>query len=333
MADETVLPFSVRNCGAQTQIDNDCPEKVRIGLIHIIHRLDGRGWLGWPVVAEDVRRLAGVTPTYKNYASADAVAGELLLKIPWDRIFDFCEHLHNDLPKDMVLFDEELQKHRLVTSKSEIQRYISDELRLLFVQENLAFEFSNGLVQRRGRRHTADKISRAGLVLGDPKLSAARFHFNKALGFFRNVSQPDFENAVKEAVSAVEAAAQVLFSTEDVQLDKIIKSIAGSGTGKIPKPIANTFYGLYGFRGSGKGVAHGNAGAGAGAATKEIAEYALAVAASQIVFLVEFSSALEPDVPFQRSAPGQRPDRTGGVNGGKKKTRRIPGKVVGGSSC
>jgi len=52
---------------------------------------------------------------------------------------------------------------------------------------------------------------------------------------------------------------------------------------------------LYGFRSSGDGVGHG--GAEGGSATKELAEYALAVAASQIVLLVDVAAA-EGDVPF-----------------------------------
>jgi len=42
----------------------------------------------------------------------------------------------------------------------------------------------------------------------------------------------------------------------------------------------------------------GHGGADGGAATKELSEYAIAVAASQIVLLVDLAAALEPDVPF-----------------------------------
>jgi hypothetical protein len=75
-----------------------------------------------------------------------------------------------------------------------------------------------------------------------------------------------------------------------------VKSITGSALGQLPKPIAQTFTGLYGFRSGGEGVGHG--GATGGPVTKELAEYALAVAASQIVLLVDLAVAAEPDVPF-----------------------------------
>lgn len=46
----------------------------------------------------------------------------------------------------------------------------------------------------------------------------------------------------------------------------------------------------------GDGVAHG--GANGGKATLEVAEYILAVSASQIIYLVDLANGLESDVPF-----------------------------------
>lgn len=211
-------------------------------------------------------------------------------------MFDFCERLHGYLTKDVYRYNQQTEELELITRRSDVQEYTANELRRLFLEEHLAYEFSNGLVRRRGRRHTADQVSRAELVLGDPRLSAALTHFNKALRYFRNVSQPDPENVVKEAVCAVEATARVLFPSGGSTLGDVVKSITGSESGQLPKPIANTFHGLYGFRSAGEGVGHG--GAAGGPATKELAEYALAVAASQIVLLVDLAATLDSDVPF-----------------------------------
>jgi hypothetical protein len=66
-------------------------------------------------------------------------------------------------------------------------------------------------VHRKGRKHTADLVSRADVVLGDPRLDSARKHYAKAAQFFRAPTKADYENAVKEAVCAVEAAGKALF--------------------------------------------------------------------------------------------------------------------------
>jgi hypothetical protein len=84
-------------------------------------------------------------------------------------------------------------------------------------------------------------VSRAELVLGDPRLSAARGHINKALRYFQNVSQPDPENVVKEAVCAVEAAARVLFPSGGSTLGDVVKSITGSGLGSFQSRLPKAF--------------------------------------------------------------------------------------------
>jgi hypothetical protein len=101
---------------------------------------------------------------------------------------------------------------------------------------------------------------------------------------------------VKEAVCATEATARALFPDGGSTLGEVVKSITGSEIGQLPKAIAKAFDGLYGFRNAGEGVGHG--GTTGGAVTKELAEYALAVAASQIVLLVDLAAAAEPVIPF-----------------------------------
>jgi hypothetical protein len=291
LTEKTWPPFSARNRGAHAQIDNECPESTRIGILHIVLGAIRQHYVeDYQTVVRELERIARVRP--EQFSDIDG----LLIQLPWDKVFDFCERLYTHLAQDFDRYDDESERLVQVTAKSEAQQYIAGELQRLFLEENLAFEFSDGLVRRRGRRHTAEQVSRAELVLGDPRLSAALTHFNKALRYFRNVSQPDPENVVKEAVCAVEATARVLFASGGSTLGEVVKSITGNGTGQLPKQIAQTIIGLYGFRSGGEGVGHG--GATGGPVTKELAEYALAVAASQIVLLVDLAATLEPDIPF-----------------------------------
>ncbi|MFY9621135.1 MAG: hypothetical protein WAM70_12435 [Pyrinomonadaceae bacterium] len=178
-----------------------------------------------------------------------------------------------------------------------MQCYVAKELNRLFLEESFAYAFDEGRVEYRGRAHTSTQISRAQLVLGDPRLESARKHFNKALKYFRDVSNPDPENAVKEAVCAVEATARALFLDSSAKtLGDITKALTGNGVGQLPKAVAQTFHGLYGFRSGGAGVAHG--GTTGGPVTNEIAEYAIAVAASQMILLVDLANAHDEEVPI-----------------------------------
>jgi hypothetical protein len=290
-------PFSARNRGAHAQIDHDCPQDARTVILHLLHDLVKRNYVdGWESLALECQRLARLKPQEFRYSGDAREAVEKMLNsLPWEKVFDLCERLHNHLVQERVYLDSQTDEQIVTISRVEAQNYFADQIQRILIEENLAFEFSGGLIRRRGRRHTADRVARAELVLGDVRLSAARAHFNKALRHFRNVSHPDPENVVKEAVCAVEATARALFPNGGNTLGDVIKSITGPEPGHLPKAIAHTFHGLYGFRGGGEGISHG--GAKGGIATAELAEYALAVAASQIVLLVDVSNSNEGEVP------------------------------------
>ena len=292
MAENILPPFSKRNRGAHVQIDSDFPESARTALMYLLHDLVRKGYVeGWIDLARELQRIARVSPViYRiNYEEdrdkARANIEKLLIEIGWDKVIDFCERLYSVLARAYGI------------SRNDVQSYIANELNRLFLEESIAFEFSDGVVERRGRRHTSTQVSRAQIVLGDERLESARKHFNKGLQYFQNVSQPDHENAVKEAVCAVEATARALFpDSSGKTLGDIITSITGTHDGELPAALAKTFHGLYGFRSAGEGVAHG--GATGGAATQSIAEYVLAVAASQIILLVDLANSQEGAIPF-----------------------------------
>src|SRR5438046_4531783 len=102
------------------------------------------------------------------------------MQLPWDKVFDFCERFYSHLAQDYRRYDREAEEWVRISTKSDAQQYIAGEIQCLFLEENLAFEFSDGIVRRRGRRNTADQVSRAGAVLGDPRLAKALGHFIKA---------------------------------------------------------------------------------------------------------------------------------------------------------
>lgn len=302
MGTDDSTPFSARIRGAHAQIDNDFPTDARIGLIHLLHEMVRRKYAeGWQHIAREIQRIARLPPTVYADASFDADGAaetdseKIINQLPWEKVYDFCERLYGYLARTDGYYDSDGEF--IGTPKSEVQLFIATELQRLFVEEGLAFEFRDGLVQRRGRRHTVERISRAEMVLGDSRLDQARKHYDKALRFFRSPTKPDYENAVKEAVCAVEASGKALFSDANATtLGDLIKWLTGNEAGKLPKAIAQTLNGLYGFRSGGEGIGHG--GATGGAATAEIAEYTLALAASQIILLVDLAKANESEIPF-----------------------------------
>jgi hypothetical protein len=296
------VPFSFKTSARTYQVADDFPQTARIGLLHLVRNLVDKRYVGgWPAVIRELQRIARATPVeYGSNRTEDfyiETFEELLTALPWEKVFDFCERLHSHLAKDEGYYNDDWEHEFIVqTPKSEVQEFIISELQQLFFEEKLAFDFSDGFVERRGRRHTAEKITKAQMVMGDARLVAALKHYNKALHFFRP-SEPDFENTVKEAVCAVEAAGKALFPTAKAgTLGDLIKWLTRNKDFQLPTSILQTFTGLYGFRSSGEGVGHG--GAEGGAVNAELAEYVLSMAASQIILLVDLAKANEQDVPF-----------------------------------
>jgi hypothetical protein len=191
VTDELLPPFSARNRGPHARVDNEFPETARVGMHHLLARLVEKSYVeGWSSVIAELQRIARVQP-------GEGEVPELLLVLQWDKIFDFCERLYSHLAQEVAHYDEFNSERVVIATKKEVQDYISRELQMLFVEEHLAFEFSSGVVRRQGRRNTVDRIARAELVLGDPRLAAALGHFNNALRYFRSLPNPGAPSKAK----------------------------------------------------------------------------------------------------------------------------------------
>ena len=124
-------------------------------------------------------------------------------------------------------------------------------------EEGLAYEFDKGIFHRKGFPKTVQSIESATKVLSDPKLNKSRFHYLKALNFFNDIKNPDYENTIKEAICAVEACLISLYSPDiSKNFENCIRTIIGNDTGKVPAPLVESLIKLYGYRNNGIGVSH-----------------------------------------------------------------------------
>lgn len=297
------LPFSIRSQGPHEHIENDFPVSARIGLLHLLDELVEMQYVsGWIAVSRELQKIARVSPVDYGSISSSVVlskaredAQTILGELRWQKVFDFCERLFRHLAcAKGTDWNNEFQEE---TPKTEVQAYIANELQRLFAEEQLAYEFSAGVVSRRGRKHSNEIASRAQVVLGDLRLKNARRHYSKAQDFFRDPLNPDFENVVKEAVCSVEAAGKALFPDAGAKtLSDLAKWFLNKKKDLIPPPLVRVMDALYAYRGGGEGVAHG--GTNGAVVTSEVAEYVLSICASQIIYLVDVSKGDEPDLPF-----------------------------------
>lgn len=304
MTDLPVVPFSARIKGAHQKIDADFPHTARTGLVYLLIELVSKRYIsGWVAVARELQRICRLPPVEYDISKVPDIqkakidSSNVVSEMPWAKIYDFCERLYARLPEQVVEHTGYGNEVEIVVSTSEVQSFIEAELQRLFAEEGLAYEFSDGLVRRGGRKHTVDLATRAQVVLGDPALQAARKHFEKALGLFRRRIDPDYENCVKEAVCAVEAAGKCLFPlAKAATLGDVARWLQHTDEVSVPKSLLQVVNGIYGFRNGGEGVGHG--GSTGGIATLEVAEFVLAVCASQIIYFVDLASNQDIEAPF-----------------------------------
>lgn len=161
MITASITPFSARNRHEKNWIEEDFPASARTGLLHLLNDAVDRDYLSsWAVVAKELRRIARDAPRDYSLTSVESIKQArldvqvLLNQLAWERIYDFCERLYGHLAQGAVVWrgNEEIS-----ITREQSQLFFAEELQRLFDEESLGYEFRDGLVQRRGKRHTIAK--------------------------------------------------------------------------------------------------------------------------------------------------------------------------------
>lgn len=86
---------------------------------------------------------------------------------------------------------------------------------------------------------------------------SVNIHIDKALELFANRRKPDYENSIKESISAVESMCCVITNSENVTLGKALKKLKDNGV-HIHSAMENAFSSLYGYTSDEGGIRHGS---------------------------------------------------------------------------
>jgi hypothetical protein len=295
-----VIPFAQRfgAVNPKAPIDRDVPETARVGLIGILEGLIGSQYVaGWqPLAAEALHTSRKLRDQLDENLSDREVCVATIREMSWDRFYTFCERAYRRL-QAISVYDPDTECSYETQSLEEAQAFYGNELNELLAEENLAYEFHEGFLQRRGRPQTQKALRRAGAILADARYRDVRIHYNKALGFFNRRPKPDEENCVKEAVCALEASVETLFGGKaSKDFDGAIRSRQGNDEGQIPPTIADGLVKLRAFRGAARGVAHAALEGGpVGTADTELV---LSLVAAYVTYLNDKFPVQEEELPF-----------------------------------
>lgn len=184
----------------------------------------------------------------------------------WYEVYDFVE-IHLDV------LDEEKKVHRTKLYNQ------------LFEQEKSGYRIVNGYVEPITNEHEIEIIETA---LNSPYRSVNE-HLQKALELYGDRKNPDYENSIKESISAVEAICCII-TGKDATLNKAIEKLKNAGV-HIHPCLERAFVSLYAYTCDEKGIRH--AGIDFVDAPAEDAKYMLVSCSAFINYLIEKWSKVE----------------------------------------
>jgi len=244
------------------------PELARVGLYHLVERFFGgehqKSYLHlyWEIcVALRIPRERGLT----DY-SASIVIERLIKNCEWYQFYDICE----------VVWANPYSQY------SRHQEEFTEQVNALFREEQLGFQLKDGKIEKVGSGFIDAKVQEARYLLKEPEFKGADEHFEKAIKALNVRPNPDVENCIKDAVSAIESVGRIIVGNDKALLSDIIRDMAKNGT--IPKPLDQAIQKIYAYRGDQPGVAHGLV--GTSKVTVDEAEFVLAMSAAIIIYLV-----------------------------------------------
>lgn len=195
-----------------------------------------------------------VEKLYKYVVKSDGI---------WFRIYDFIE-------KYLKIKDEEVAK----TMADEFNRTLEEEVAPYRVLDGLVVPIVNEIELKTLKQVICSNYDSVSI------------HIKKALELYSERQKPDYENSVKESISAVEAMCNIITGMvgANATLGNAIKKLKEAGV-HIHPAMENAFKQLYGYTSDASGIRHG--GIEFANVPSEDAKYMLVFCSAFVNYLIE----------------------------------------------
>lgn len=185
---------------------------------------------------------------------------DYISKCLWCEVYDFVE-------AHIASLDEEDKEDRIIKYNN------------LFEAEKSGYRFLNGELTPITNQNELLTIDEASSTPYD----SVNQHLKKALLCFSDRKQPDYENTIKESISAVEAMCCIINGRNET-LNKALKRLKENGI-HIHSAMESAFISLYGYTSDEKGIRH--AGIDFVNTPAEDAKYMLVSCSAFVNYLIE----------------------------------------------
>ena len=152
----------------------------------------------------------------------------------------------------------------------------------VFKKEYVGYRFIKGKIRNITDENEIQEIVKASLS----PYEEVNFHLDKASERLSDRKNPDYENSIKESISAVEAMCVILLE-EKGELGTLLKKLEKAGI-KIHPALKEAFLKLYGYTSDAKGIRHAGS-IGGTESTFEEAKFMLVSCSAFINYLKEVS--------------------------------------------
>lgn len=163
---------------------------------------------------------------------------------------------------------------------------IFGDINTYFEREYIGYRFVQGVITPISDRLEVETISKAISCKYEP----VRKHLRKANEHLANRVNPDYENSIKESISAVEAICEIITgqSGREATLGSMLKKLESNGVA-IHGGLKTAFNALYGYTSDANGIRHAGD-IGGSASTFEEAKFMLVSCSAFINYLITLSA-------------------------------------------
>lgn len=163
---------------------------------------------------------------------------------------------------------------------------LSSEFNSLFEKEYVGYRFVNKIIVNITDETEIDTIDEAS----ESPYATVNSHISKAIALLADRNKPDYENSIKESISAVEALCEIItgLKGKDATLGNMLKKIEDNGT-VIHGALKSAFNILYGYTSDANGIRHAGD-IGGPSSTFEEAKFMLVSCSAFINYLIGVSA-------------------------------------------
>lgn len=202
---------------------------------------DTTEWTNYTTGIEDMMIEMGVPYEFPQNSiykkkNAEALQKFVLDSQEWYTIFDFIERY-------LSVSDETTSKKMA----KEFNRILEDEVSAYRILDNLVVPVTN-----------ESELATIEEAMNLP-YDSVQTHISKALSLYADRKKPDYENSIKESISAVEAMCCIITGLNGAKatLGAAIKKLKDNGV-HIHGAMENAFASLYGYASDESGIRHGS---------------------------------------------------------------------------